>query len=125
MYSIAIWCSKRPSSRKGGKLCVKAMPCRWADEEGQDFIINNNVRVSESHVDKHSYSRMNLRTSDQHFCLSQEIDFATIHSWADNWLDDTTGFQTRWIQQHDQDAKQILRKPVSISQTPAAKELQK
>lgn len=48
-------------------------------------------------------------------CIAvQDIDFATIHSWADNWLDDTTAFQTRWLQQHDTDALNVLKKPVRV-----------
>lgn len=45
----------------------------------------------------------------------QNIDFATVHLWADNWQDDTTTFQTNWLQQHDADGSRILRKPVSSS----------
>ncbi len=42
----------------------------------------------------------------------QGIAFATIPSWADHWLDATPTFQTRWLQQHDTDALNVLRKPV-------------
>lgn len=49
--------------------------------------------------------------------LLQEIDFATLHSWADNWLDSSTAWQARWIQQHDADAQQVLKKPASSNLT--------
>jgi mannan endo-1,4-beta-mannosidase len=39
------------------------------------------------------------------------IDFATFHSWPDNWLDDDLTFQTNWIRQHASDAA-YLGKPV-------------
>ena len=42
----------------------------------------------------------------------QGIDFATVHSWADNWQDSSAAFQTNWIRQHDKDGQQTLNKPV-------------
>lgn len=60
--------------------------CRWAFGQGQDFIANHQVAG---------------------------IDFATFHSWVDNWFDDDINFQTAWIQQHAADAA-YLGKPVRL-----------
>jgi hypothetical protein len=57
---------------------------RWAGQQGQDFVANHQT---------------------------PGIDFATFHSWVDNWLDDDITFQTNWIRQHAADAAAI-GKPV-------------
>jgi len=61
----------------------------WAAEEGQDFIADHS---------------------------SPNIDFATIHSWPDNWGDVSEEFQTNWIRQHVIDAGQVLKKPVILEE---------
>lgn len=58
----------------------------WALSQGQDFIANHQA---------------------------PGIDFATFHSWVDNWFDDDINFQRNWIRQHATDAA-YLGKPVSI-----------
>ena len=87
------------------------MLCRWALNEGQDFVVNNQVAG---------------------------IDFATLHCWPDkcgqqhavtregsphtaysissrpsacSWLDDDLQFQSAWVRQHAADAA-ALGKPV-------------
>lgn len=75
---------------EGESLCLgKSRPCacRWANGQGQDFLANHQVAG---------------------------IDFATFHSWVDNWLDDDPGFQLNWINQHAADAATI-GKPVEFS----------
>lgn len=61
--------------------------CRWAFHEGQDFLQDHNT---------------------------SNIDFAAFHAWPDNWLDNSTSFETDWIAQHISDAA-ALGKPVSFS----------
>ncbi|KAK9806092.1 hypothetical protein WJX72_001044 [[Myrmecia] bisecta] len=60
----------------------------WALNEGQDFIRNHNV---------------------------PNIDYASFHSWADNWQDTTETFQRGWIQVHAADAA-ALNKPVILEE---------
>lgn len=62
--------------------------CSWAQSEGQDFIANHQT---------------------------SSIDYATFHSWADNWFDADLSFQQAWIQQHAADAASI-GKPVRAFQ---------
>lgn len=59
--------------------------CRWAFNEGQDFPQDHN---------------------------NSNIDFAAFHLWPDNWLDNSTDFETEWIAQHIADAS-TSGKPVS------------
>ncbi len=59
---------------------------RWAYNEGQDFLADH---------------------------TSSDIDFAAFHHWPDNWLDNSTSFETSWIAQHMSDAS-ALGKPVSF-----------
>ena len=63
---------------------VRACARRWAGQQGQDFVANHQI---------------------------PGIDFATFHSWVDNWLDDDISFQQNWIRQHAADAAAI-GKPV-------------
>ncbi len=44
--------------------------------------------------------------------MSSDIDFAAYHHWPDNWLDNSTSFETSWIAKHIADAA-TLGKPVS------------
>ncbi len=78
------------AGHEGGTVRLgKARTCahRWANGQGQDFVANHQV---------------------------PGIDFATFHSWVDNWLDDDPGFQLNWINQHAADAAAI-GKPVDFS----------
>ena len=61
----------------------------WASEEGQSFLQNHAPRA---------------------------IDFATIHNWADNWqVGANETFQATWLQRHAEAARDILRKPLIVS----------
>lgn len=61
-------------------------PSPWAKDMGQNFMSNSMV---------------------------DNIDFATIHSWADTWEqgDNIVDFQYQWVNQHVRDAKR-LKKPL-------------
>lgn len=59
---------------------------RWAYNEGQDFLADHS---------------------------SPNIDFAAFHHWPDNWLDNSTAFETGWMARHITDAAR-LKKPVGL-----------
>lgn len=61
----------------------------WAAEEGQNF------------VDDHA---------------SPAIDFATFHSWVDNWQQVTPEWQSQWIAAHNDVAQNVLKKPVLLEE---------
>ncbi|EIE27597.1 glycoside hydrolase [Coccomyxa subellipsoidea C-169] len=61
----------------------------WPSEEGQDFIADH---------------------------ASPSIDFATIHSWIDNWQDVDEDFQRWWIRTHVQVAWATLKKPLILEE---------
>lgn len=49
------------------------------------------------------------------------IDFATIHSYPDQWLSDTNdqaqlAFLNKWLDSHIQDARNVLRKPLLLTE---------
>ena len=44
--------------------------------------------------------------------MSSDIDFTAFHHWPDNWLDNSTSFETSWVAKHIADAA-TLGKPVS------------
>ncbi|KAL0456280.1 UNVERIFIED_CONTAM: Mannan endo-1,4-beta-mannosidase 2 [Sesamum latifolium] len=53
--------------------------------------------------------------------LIKDIDFATIHAYPDIWLsgksdDEQMGFMERWMSNHLEDAKTILKKPLVIAE---------
>ncbi|KAL2892693.1 Mannan endo-1 4-beta-mannosidase 1 [Bienertia sinuspersici] len=63
-------------------------------QEGTDFIANNQIHG---------------------------IDFATVHSYPDQWLSGSTGeqqlsFHQKWVQQHISDTQNILRKPLIFAE---------
>ncbi|KAK9841349.1 hypothetical protein WJX74_004374 [Apatococcus lobatus] len=60
----------------------------WALTEGQDFLFNHNV---------------------------SGLDFATMHSWVDNWLDANEDFLRTWIRQHIADAA-FLKLPLVLEE---------
>ncbi|GAB2267683.1 Mannose-6-phosphate isomerase [Dionaea muscipula] len=66
----------------------------YSFQSGTDFIANNQI---------------------------PDIDFATVHSYPDQWLSDSTveaqnSFLTRWISSHIEDAQNILQKPVLFAE---------
>ncbi|PSC76452.1 nitrilase 2 [Micractinium conductrix] len=61
----------------------------WAAEEGQDFIKDHS---------------------------SPAIDFATIHAWVDNWQQVDPAWLTAWIESHEKDAREVLKKPVVLEE---------
>lgn len=53
--------------------------------------------------------------------LVPEIDFATIHAYPDIWLsgkseDEQMGFMERWMLNHWEDARSILKKPLVVAE---------
>ncbi|DBA99225.1 hypothetical protein WJX82_007713 [Trebouxia sp. C0006] len=60
----------------------------WAYNEGQDFLADH---------------------------MSSDIDFAAFHHWPDNWLDNSTSFETSWIAKHIADAA-TLGKPLLLEE---------
>ena len=79
---------------------VDANPASWASTTGQDFVRNHAPDV---------------------------IDFAAIHLWRDNWAVystaarfDAEGFGLRWLDAHEADARDVLRKPLVIEEFGAA-----
>ena len=71
-------------------------PGIWAATTGQDFIANH---------------------------AGANIDFATIHIWKDNWSVyspsvrfDAERYTRRWIDAHEIDAREILRKPLVLEE---------
>ncbi|KAK9917687.1 hypothetical protein WJX75_007185 [Coccomyxa subellipsoidea] len=61
----------------------------WPSQEGQDFIADH---------------------------ASPSIDFATIHSWIDNWQDVSEDFQRWWIRTHVQVAWGTVKKPLILEE---------
>lgn len=57
----------------------------WAAQENQDFVADHS---------------------------SPDIDFATFHTWVDNWQEVSVDWQTQWIAAHEAAARQTLGKPV-------------
>lgn len=50
-----------------------------------------------------------------------DIDFATVHSYPDQWISDSTeetqlSFLNNWVNDHIQDAQNVLRKPVLFAE---------
>eukprot|EP01026_Neomeris_dumetosa_P036820 TRINITY_DN2976_c0_g1_i11.p1 TRINITY_DN2976_c0_g1~~TRINITY_DN2976_c0_g1_i11.p1 ORF type:complete len:487 (-),score=43.13 TRINITY_DN2976_c0_g1_i11:309-1628(-) len=64
-------------------------PQEWAADMGQDFVSNN---------------------------LIQNIDFATIHVWPNNWNRTSTSCQKQWIQSHTEVANQEIKKPLLLEE---------
>ncbi|KAG6399582.1 hypothetical protein SASPL_141063 [Salvia splendens] len=49
------------------------------------------------------------------------VDFATVHSYPDQWLSNTNdqnqvSFMSKWLDTHIQDAERVLRKPILIAE---------
>ena len=64
-------------------------PASWAAFTGQDFVKNHMI---------------------------DEIDFATVHLWPDNWNQTSQEFQTKWIESHVEAASTILEKPIIVQE---------
>ncbi|DBA95832.1 TPA: hypothetical protein ACH3X1_001379 [Trebouxia sp. C0004] len=60
----------------------------WAYNEGQDFLADH---------------------------MSSDIDFAAFHHWPDNWLDNSTSFETSWVAKHVADVA-TLGKPLILEE---------
>uniref|UniRef100_A0A1D2A9E3 mannan endo-1,4-beta-mannosidase n=1 Tax=Auxenochlorella protothecoides TaxID=3075 RepID=A0A1D2A9E3_AUXPR len=69
----------------GGTANPGVQYTEWAAEEGQDFIADHS---------------------------SPDIDFATFHTWVDNWQEVTPEWQSAWIAAHADAAEKTLKKPV-------------
>ena len=102
----------KPKSMKS-IICSRFLACFQEASQG-----NNSYSSS-------SFVRSSWETAECHRCVVgaadvtlQGIDFASVHSWADNWQDPTTGFQTNWLQQHDLDGLNTLKMPVNHPFTP-------
>jgi mannan endo-1,4-beta-mannosidase len=64
-------------------------PASWAAFTGQDFLANHMI---------------------------DEIDFATVHLWPDNWNQTSKEFQTKWIESHLEAASETLQKPLIVQE---------
>ena len=68
---------------------LRMNPGEWANSQGQDFVANH---------------------------AGNDISYAAIHIWPDDWNHRETRFQHDWILQHVLDAEQVLKKPFVIEE---------
>ncbi|CAO2835124.1 unnamed protein product [Amaranthus hypochondriacus] len=73
--------------------------------------------------DKKQYNPNNIQQGTDFIANNQipDIDFATVHSYPDQWLNGSTGeaqltFHQQWVQQHILDSQNILKKPVIFAE---------